>query len=123
MEVKQAIKSNSGSGTLTTGTFAEIFRVDTRGCGIQGKTVLIIENETTGTAVRWKLDGYPADTDGTLGGNAVAVKAEATLGEKTTVVSTDADKGYAALVLSMRVYCDTGVVATPADYRIDYTTY
>lgn len=122
MQVKQAIRRNIKTGTVTSPTYVEAVRTDTAGCGIQGKTLVLITNDTAGTSVFWKIDGYPADCDGTLGGKAVAIKAETELAGKTTVTSTDVDKGYAAVVISIR---GGGVIATatPANYRVDYTTY
>ena len=129
MESRRSNKSGMETGTTVQGTagsgvapsYVEVVRVDTRGCGIQGRMLAIFENQTSGTSIYWKIDGYPADVDGTLGGNAVAVKAETQLASTTTVTSTDVDKGYAAVVISIRGAGNGG--GTAADYRVDYVTY
>jgi len=137
MDVKTATRSGKKTGDLTSATYVEALRVDTRGCGVQGKTVILITNvanATTGATgpspIFYKIDGYPFDVDGTLSGKAVACKAETSIAYgAATVTSTDVDKGYAAVVVS--VACDnstnTGTAAardpSPAKYQIDYTTY
>ena len=122
MEVKAACKTALETGTVTTTSWVEAVRLDTRSCGIQGKAIAIITNGTGGTSIYWKIDGYPSDYDGTRGGKAVAIKAETELASLTSVTSTDVDKGYAAVVISIR---GAGVLATatPANYQIDFNTY
>ena len=130
MDTKAATRSGKKTGTTVQGTagsgivpaYAEVVRVDTRGCGVQGKLVANIKNLTAGTSVYWKIDGYPYDVDGTLSGTAVAVKAATELAAGTLVTSTDVDKGYAAVVISIRGGGALGG-GTAADYSIEYTTY
>ena len=136
MDVKAATRSGIKTGRVTSASYVEAVRVDTRGCGIQGKTVVLITNTSTGTTstaatagpspIYYKIDGYPYDVEGTLGGKGVAVKAATSIAYgASTVVSTDTDKGYAALVVS--IACDNstgaGLGPTPAAYQVDYTTY
>lgn len=129
MDLKAATRSGKRTGTTVQGTagsgtapaYAEVVRVDTRGCGVQGKLVANIKNLTTGTSVYWKIDGYPFDVDGTLSGTSVAVKAETELASGTLVTSTDVDKGYAAVVISIRGAGNGG--GTAANFQVDYTTY
>jgi len=129
MDTKAATRSGKKTGTTVQGTagtgtapsYAEVVRVDTRGCGVQGKLVANIKNLTAGTSVYYKINCYPYDVDGTLSGTAVAVKAETELAAGTLVTSTDVDKGYAAVVMYIRGAGIGG--GTAADYQIDYTTY
>ena len=134
MDVKAATRSGLKTGTVTTAAYVEAVRVDTRGCGIQGKAVILITNmanlntgATGPSPIFYKIDGYPYDVDGTLSGKAVACKAETSIAYgAATVTSTDVDKGYAAVVVS--IACDnstsgSGWDPSPAKYQIDYSTY
>jgi len=136
MDVKAATRTGIKTGLLTSASYTEAVRVDTRGCGVQGKAVILITNTTSGNTsygatpgpspIYYKIDGYPYDKDGTLGGKAVAVKAATSIAYgASTVVSTDVDKGYAAVVVS--VACDNstgaGTGPTAATYQVEYTTY
>jgi hypothetical protein len=133
MDVKAATRTGIKTGRLTSETYTEAVRVDTRGCGIQGKTIVLITNTTSGSTgtgatgpspIFYKIDGYPYDKDGSLGGKAVAVKAATSIAYgASTVVSTDVDKGYAAVVVSVACDNSTGSGPSAADYQIEYTTY
>jgi len=138
MDTKAATRTGMKTGLLTSASYVEVVRVDTRGCGVQGKTLILITNTTSGNTsygatpgpspFYYKIDGYPYDVDGTLGGKAVAKKAATSIAYgAATVVSTDVDAGYAALVVSLA--CDNSSVTdlshgpTPARYQVEYTTY
>jgi hypothetical protein len=109
-------KSNKKTGT-TTAAYVEAVRVDTRGCGPQGKFIAIIRNTHATLTMKYKIDGYPNDSDGDQGGLAVAIKAETSIAAATSVTQTDVDKNYAAVVIS--VIDDSG----HATYQIDWSTY
>jgi hypothetical protein len=115
-EVRAANKSGIAPGT-TTSAYVEALRVDTRGYGIAGKLLLIINNTQAAQTMKYKIDGYPSDVDGTLSGKFIAIKAETSIAAATQVAQVDVDKGYAAVVVS--VINDSGACT----YRIDWTTY
>ena len=119
MEAKQSCKSNITKGT-TAAAYAEALRVDTRGMGVQGKFFAIVTNLDPSNTMYYKIDGYPADVDGTLGGKPVtpAILAETSLAASTTAIpGTLPDKGYAAVVISVKN--NSGACA----YQIDWETY
>ena len=116
MDVRAATKTGTKSGTTTT-AYVEALRIDTRGCGVQGKLLLVIKNLHSSNSMKYKIDGYPYDIDGTLGGLAVAIKGETSIAGSAQVTQTDVDKGYAAVVVSVIKDSDVGT------YQIDYTTY
>ena len=107
-----ATESGSTTGT-TTASYVEVFRLDTRGCGVQGKMLISIKNTSGTVTMKYKIDGYP----GMYGGLSIACKSETSIGTSTQVDSTDVDKGYAAVVLSV---IDNSGHAT---YQVDWTTY
>jgi hypothetical protein len=109
-------KSGKATGT-TTAAYVEAVRVDTRGCGPQGKFLAIIRNTHATLTMKYKIDGYPFDVDGTRSGLAVAIKAETEIAAATSVTQTDVDKNYAAVVISV---IDSSGHAT---FQIDWTTY
>lgn len=111
-----AFKSNTKSGT-TTSAYVEAVRVDTRGCGVQGKLLALIKNLDSSATMYYKIDGYPFDVDGTQSGLSVAIKAETSIAASTTVTSTDVDKNYAAVVISVKQNSGAGL------YQIDWETY
>lgn len=109
-------KSGIKNGTTTSG-YVEAIRVDIRGCGQQGKMVIQIHNLSSTATMYYKIDGYLADADGTLGGVAIALKAETSIGTSTTVTSTDVDHVYAAVVVSVKQNSGAGL------YQIQFSTY
>ena len=116
--MRAPFKSGITAGT-TGANYAEALRVDTRGCGIQGKLLALINNTMAATTpMYYKIDGYPADVDGTAGGKSVAIKSETSIAANTQVVSVDVDKPYAAVVISVK---SNG--STPATWQIDHCTY
>lgn len=134
METRQATKFGKKTGAFSSASYVEALRVDTRGYGIQGKTLILIKNTSgalTGggvgpTPMNYKIDGYPADWDGTQSGLSVAIKAATSIAYgASTVTSTDVDKGYAAVVVS--VACDNSTGAgsgpTPGTYQVEFVTY
>ena len=116
MNILNAVKSGIVSGTTASG-YVEAVRVDTRGCGPQGKFLALIANLDSSASMYYKIDGYPADPTGALSGKAVAIKAETSIAASTTITQTDADKNYAAIVISVKQNSGAG------NYQIDYTTY
>lgn len=117
MDSKRSNKSGVKTGT-TTSSYVEAIRIDTRGCGVQGKLLAMIKNTGASWDMYYKIDSYPSDVDGGLGGLSIASKSETTIGEASTVTSTDVDKGYAAVVISVK-----SAESTPTTYQIDFTTY
>jgi hypothetical protein len=117
MEVRAEIKSGKKTGTTTT-AYVEALRVDTRGCGVQGLTLLLLKNTGATYDLLYKVDGYPYDVDGTLSGLSYAEKAETTLAQATQVL-IDVSQGYAALVVSV-MNAETTNTTT---YQLDWTTY
>ncbi|CAK0771337.1 hypothetical protein CCP3SC15_420026 [Gammaproteobacteria bacterium] len=115
-EVAIQTKSSLIKGT-TTAAYVEALRVDTRGCGVQGKTVIQITNKSEDQTMYYKIDGYLADPTGALGGTAIAKKAETSIAAATTVVNTDVAQVYAAVVVS--VVNNSAACA----YQIEYCTY
>jgi hypothetical protein len=115
-EVSIQTKSGLKIGT-TTAAYVEALRVDTRGCGQQGKTIIQITNKHAVNTMYYKIDGYLADPDGTLGGVARAIKAETNIAGATTVVNTDVAQVYAAVVVSVVKNSDVGA------YQLEYCTY
>jgi hypothetical protein len=129
MDTKAATKSGSKTGTLalstvigTTPSYVEALRVDTRGCGVQGKTVFNIKNTATGTSLYFKINAYTTDYDGTIGETAIAQQAESYIASATASPNWTVVAGYAAVVVSFRNFT-WSTTATVASYRIDYTTY
>ena len=130
MDVKTANKSGSETGTLalstvigTTPSWIEALRVDTRGCGVQGKTVFNLKNTATGTSVYFKIDAYTTDWDGTIGEEvAIPQQASSYIASATASPNWAVVAGYAAVVVSFRNFT-WSTTATVASYRIDYTTY
>lgn len=116
MESKVSNKSGSKTGT-STGAYVEVFRVDTRGCGNQGLTMVLIKNTGASWDLKYKITGYPYDVDGTQGGLGYAEAAETTLAEATQAIE-DVSAGYAALVVSVM-----SGESTATTWQIDYTTY
>lgn len=116
MNLKHATLSGTKSGT-TTSSYVEAVRVDTRGCGPQGKFLALIYNTHASATMYYKIDAYVYDADGTLSGNTIAIKAETSINAATQVTQTDVDKNYAAVVISVKQNSDAGT------YKIDWTTY
>jgi len=112
MESRTANKTGTKSGT-TTSAYVVALDLDTRGYGIQGKLLLIINNTQAAQTLKYKIDGY-AEPNSTY---FVPIKAEATITAATQVNQTDVDKGYARVVVSV---IDGDGHST---YKIDYTTY
>ena len=113
-EVRGANKSAKLTGT-TTSAYVVALDVDTRGYGIQGKTLIVINNKKADKVMHYKIDGYPSD-DSTY---FIAIKAETDLAAATQVANSDVDKGYARVVVSVQ----DGESAAACPYEIDYTTY
>jgi hypothetical protein len=118
MELTVANKSGMVSGT-TTAAYVKILTIDTRGCGILGKTRFLLANTHATLTMKYKIDGYLADTTGgDAGGQAIALKAETSINAATTVDDiTYIVMGYAAVVFSV---IDNSGHAT---YQLDYTTF
>lgn len=112
MEVRAQNITGVVTGT-TTSAYVEALSIDTRGYGVQGKLVLIINNTHATLTMKYKIDGY-AEPNSTY---FVPIKAEASISAVTQVVQTDVDKGYAKVVVSV---IDNSGHAT---YKIDYATY
>lgn len=112
MEVRIANKSGHTSGT-TTAAYVEALNVDTRGYGVQGKLLLIINNTQAAQTMKYKIDGYPNEA----GTKFIAIKAETQIAAATQVAQVDVDKGYARVIVS--VINDGGACT----YEIDWTTY
>lgn len=106
-------KSGKKTGT-TTAAYVEAVRVDTRGCGPQGKFLALIKNVHASNTMYYKIDGYVNEDPDCL---PVAIKAETSIAGAAVVTQTDVDKNYAAVVISVVKNSDVGA------YRIDWTTY
>jgi hypothetical protein len=117
MDAKRASKSGVLSGT-TGASYVEVLRTDTRGCGALGKILLMIKNTGASYDLKYKIDGYPGDYAGDMGGQSVAIKAETTLGESAAATNTDTDKEYAAVVVSVK-----SAESTPTAWQLDFCTY
>lgn len=115
MNVTIDTKSGTVSGTSTS-SYVEALRVDTRGCGVQGKFLALIKNLDLSATLYYKINVYPSDTSGTTGLYAEA-KAETSIAGNTQISSTEVDKGYAAVVILVKQ--NSG----PGAYQIDWTTY
>jgi hypothetical protein len=115
MEVKIATKSGNKTGT-TTSAYVEAIRVDTRGCGQQGKTYILIKNTHATSTMYYKIDGYPYDVDGTLSGLSTAVASETSINANTQAAAITVGNQYAALVISVKQNSAAGT------YQIDYVT-
>jgi hypothetical protein len=109
MQSRGEFDSGSKTGT-TTGSYVAVLTIDTRGCGPQGKLLISLKNTHGSNTMYYKIDGYPGDPKVTTG-LSIAVKAE------TQVNSTDVDKNYAAVVLSVK--SNSGACT----YQADWTTY
>jgi hypothetical protein len=114
METRTANISGKKTGT-TTATYVEVLDIDTRGYGAQGKTLIIINNISASKDMHYKIDGYPSSNSTYF----VAIKAETDMQEATQVASTDVDKGYARVVVSLQ----DGESGAACPYEVDYTTY
>ena len=112
MNIQRANKTGTTTGT-TTASYVEALSIDTRGMGVQGKTLLIINNTDGTSAMLYKIDGYPLPNSTYF----VPIKAETSIAKTVQVVQTDVDKQYAKVVVSVKD--DDG----HATYQIDYTTY
>lgn len=114
MEARAANLSGKVTGT-TTSAYVAALEIDTRGFGVQGKTLIVINNISASKDMHYKINGYPSDNSTYF----VAIKAETDMQEATQVNSTDVDKGYARVI----VYVQDGEAGASCPYEIDYTTY
>ena len=115
------LSAKSGSFTYTTtGTATAALTVDTRGCGPQGKMLIMISNGSGGSC-NYQINGYPSDSTAGTGsaatGQYVAIKAQTPIAQSTVVTSTDVDKNYAAVVLLLSQNSGSSVVT------VDWMTY
>lgn len=117
MDVKRASKSGVLTG-VTTASYAEALRVDTRGCGALGKVLIMIKNTGESWDLNYKINGFPGDSTGEVGGQYVAIKAETSLGQGVAATNADTDKEYAAVVVYV-----ANAEATPTTWQIDHCTY
>ena len=107
----------------TTPSYVEALRIDTRGYGVQGKTAFNVKNTATGTSVYFKIDAYLTDYDGTIGEEvAIPLQAASYIASATASPNWTVLLGYSAVVVSFSNFT-WSTTATPASYRIDYTTY
>lgn len=113
-ELRRANISAKKTGT-TTSAYVAALDIDTRGYGVQGKTLIVINNISASKVMHYKIDGYPS-TDSTY---FIAIKAETDLAAATQVANVDVDKGYARVVVSVQ----DGESEAACSYEIDYTTY
>ena len=116
METALQVKNGTASGT-TTAAYVEVLRVDTRGCGPQGKMIIVIKNTGASYDLTYKIDGYPYDYAGTLSGLSIALKSATYIGETAQVTNTDVAYNLAAVVVSV-----ISKEATATTYQIDWTT-
>jgi hypothetical protein len=112
MESHRSNISGTVSGT-TAAAYVEVLSIDTRGFGIQGKLLLIINNTQAAQTMKYKINGYAEPNSAYF----IPIKAETSIAAATQVNQTDVDKGYAKVVVS--VINDGGACT----YKIDYTTY
>ena len=112
MDTQPANITGTTTGT-TTAAYVAALTIDTRGCGIQGKLLLIINNTHATLTMKYKIDGYAHPNSAYF----VPIKAETSINAATQVNQTDVDKGYAKVVVSV---IDNSGHAT---YQIDYCTY
>ena len=116
MDVDAANLIGTTTGTCTsTSVYQVALDIDTRGMGVQGKLLLIINNTTAATkTMHYKIDGYAYP------GSAYSdpVKGATSINANTQVVQTDVSKGYARVVVSVK-----GNSHADPTYQIDYTTY
>ena len=116
VDIRAAYKSGQKTGT-TTSAYVEVIRIDTRGYGVQGKLLALISNLDSSNTMYYKIDGYPFDESGANSGLSVAIKGETSIAAATTITSTDVDKGYAAVVISLKQNSGAG------KYQVEYVTY
>lgn len=127
MDFKAANKSGVVSGTLAattigvTPSYVEVLRIDTRGCGVQGKALVNLINASVGTSFYFKIDCYPHDSDGTLSGTAINLQPECRVASNTASPNWTIVLGAAAIVVSARNY--TYGSGTATSYKVEYTTF
>ena len=116
MDVEAATLTGSVTGTCTSTSVYQIaLDIDTRGCGVIGKLLLVINNTTAATkTLHYKIDGYASSNSSYF----VPIKAATSINAVTQVNQTDVDKGYARVVVSVK-----GNSHADPTYQIDYTTY
>ena len=118
MDCAHQTLSKTGVTGTTTATNTAVVTIDTRGCGPQGKLLILISNLSGSDTMYYQINGYPSDESrGSNGGLYVGVKAQTSIAASTQVISTDVDKNYAAVVIL--VQNNSGA----CNYQIDYSTY
>lgn len=101
MDAKLATSSGLKSGT-TTAAYVVAAKIDTRGCGYQGKTHFILRNTGATNSMYYKITGYLGDASGEIG-TAIALKAETSIAaagsvDDVTYIATP----YAAVVFEVK---------------------
>ncbi len=114
-EVQVSNVSGTVSGTTTsTVTYTEIARFDTRGCGWQGKTLVLIRNSGAAQTLHYKIDGYLVNA----GGLAQALRSETSVAITTTTVdSTAIVYPYGVIVISTKGNSGN------TTFTVEWTTY
>ena len=112
MDARVSTISGTVIGT-TTAAYVEALSIDTRGYGIQGKLLLIINNTQAAQTMKYKINGYAEPNSAFF----IPIKVETSIAAATQVAQVDVDKGYAKVVVA--VINDGGVCT----YQIDYITY
>lgn len=100
-ETRMATKSGIFTGT-TGANYVEVVRVDTRGYGYQGKTLVKIRNVGGANTIFYKIDAYLADPTGALGGLAENLVSETSIPTTTTISTYTVAANYAAIVISLK---------------------
>lgn len=115
METRMATKSGIFNGT-TGATYAEAVRVDTRGYGYQGKTLVKIRNTGAVNTIHYKIDAYLADPTGELGGLVENLVSETSIPVSTTISTYTVTANYAAIVISLKNN------AGASTYKVEFLT-
>jgi hypothetical protein len=114
MDVNSSSISNSVTGT-TAAAYVAAVTIYPLGKGTQGKVLFIINNTHASYTMYYKIDGYASRNSS----YSVPIKAETSIGTTTQVVSTDTDKAYDMVVLSVKDV----VGGNHATYQVDAMTY
>ncbi len=114
-ETRIANKCGTFSGTTaSTSVYQEVCRFDTRGCGYQGKTYVLIRNTGAAQTLHYKIDGYLVNTNGL----AIACRAETSVAVTTTTTdSTAVVMPYGVVIISVKGNSGN------TTYTVEYTTY